>query len=231
MEAGNFAPPSHTYADSVKTRTLVEFYRNYNYDAIGLSSRELRFGIPEWTLVASEGVPILAANVFSDQTAKRPLFEQWVVKKDRGTRLGVIGFVSGSAWASRADTLQQLYLTSPYEMQKFVRKVARKCDHLTVLGEFTAAESDSLARTYPEIDLILSSGIRSAERPREVGNAVILGMQNRGYSCNYIEWNLAAADSTSKFRAAAATLDASIPEDSTMVRALSSAKEEMVRPR
>ena len=234
VDVGNFAPPSHARADSVKTRTLVDFYRKYNYDAIGLSSREMQFGLPEWKQVAAEGVPILAANIFTDAGRRKPLFEQYRIKKEQGARLGVIGFVSATAWAARADTAdtsQRLYFVSPFEQRKLVEKLARKCDHLTITGEFSPTEADSLAKVYPQVDLILSSGLRSGERPKEVGNAVILGVQNRGYVANYLEWNLAATDSTARYRAASATLDPSVPEDSTMARALNLAKEEMVRPR
>lgn len=198
----------------MKSRALLSFYRMENYDAVTLSSREAQQGFDIWVQAAKEGAPIVVANLFSDSRGKKPVFKQSVLKKDQGDKLAVIGFLSRSAWNSRRDTSKYGY-QDPLAMGKLIRKVAKKSDHLTVIGEFSAAEADTLVAHFPEIDLVVSSGIKSAERARTVGRSVIIGSNNRGYYANYVDFALESADSAS-FVPNTQTLDESIPIDSTM---------------
>lgn len=199
----------------MKSRALLDFYRMENYDALTLSSREVRQGFDLWEQAAKEGAPIVVANLFSDTRGKKPVFKQSVLKKEQGDKLAVIGFLSASAWGARQDTSGKYRYQDPLVMTKLIKKVAQKSDHLTVIGEFSAAEADTLVSRFPEIDLVVSSGIKSAERARTVGHSVIIGSNNRGYYANYVDFALESADSTT-FVPNTQTLDESIPLDSTM---------------
>jgi 2',3'-cyclic-nucleotide 2'-phosphodiesterase (5'-nucleotidase family) len=188
VEAGNFAPASRTRADSIRVRTLADFYRTFHYDAVGLSSRELSFGVGMWKDAAHDGVPIIAANLFKDKRCKKPIFKSFVIKDDHGDRFGVIGLVSESAWRARADTSAPVFFRSPFTQGKLIRKVAKKCDHLTVLGEFTTAEADSLIHLFPQISVVVASGVR-ADQVTQVGNSLVVGSSTRGNYASYVDWN------------------------------------------
>jgi 2',3'-cyclic-nucleotide 2'-phosphodiesterase (5'-nucleotidase family) len=224
LEAGNFAPAFKSSGDSVKARGYGDFYRKMNYDAVALSSREVSYGFGLWKDLSANGLPILAANVFSDPKGKKPMFRkshdqngQFLIKKDRGDRLGVIGLVSETAWRARRDTSGHVSFKSPYLMADFITKIAKHVDHLTVVGEFTMPEADSLAKLCPLISVIVSSGLHSDQASRE-GKVVIVGMGGRGNNGNYLDWNFSAADTISNFTNKTQVLDTSVPEDSATVR-------------
>lgn len=230
IEAGNFVPRSRGRADSIKAETLVQFYRNLNYDAIGLSSHELNYGFAEWKMAKEVGLPVVCANIFSDIKLRKPVFAPYLLKNDHGHKLGVLGFVSEKGWKARTDTSAGYFYKSPFEMSKTIKKVAKKCDHLTVMGEFSITESESLAVMFPEIDLIVSTGVTTGERPREAGNAVIVGTQQRGGTGNYVEWNFIQADSLLRYKAASQALDESLPVDSTVQDLLAKMNQKINNP-
>jgi 2',3'-cyclic-nucleotide 2'-phosphodiesterase (5'-nucleotidase family) len=227
VEAGNFAPPYKSASDSVKALGYGDFYRKLNYDAVTLSTREATYGFEFWRNLSDNGLPILAANVYKDPKAKKPLFKesharngQFLIKKDHGDRLGIIGLVSESAWKARRDTSSHVTYRSPYAMADFITKIAKHVDQLTVMGEFTVPEADSLARLCPLISVIVSSGIKSDQATRQ-GTTLIVGIGTRGNNGNYVDWNFAAADSATNFMNKTQALDSSVPEDSTTLRMIS----------
>ena len=218
VDAGNFSPQGKAPVDSVKARAITGFFQRMKYDAVTLSARETSFGIALWQEAAKSGFPAVVANVFSDRKAKKPAFgkdHQFVIVNRHDRKLGVIGFVSENAWkATRRDSTFKMSYKSPFEMGKLIKKVAKKCDYLTVIGEFTDKEADSLAKAFPQIDMIASSGIRS-DAPKYVGNTIIMGAVSQGVDGTYVEWNPAAADSSTRLTSKIVSLDTSMPKDST----------------
>jgi 2',3'-cyclic-nucleotide 2'-phosphodiesterase (5'-nucleotidase family) len=229
VEAGNFAPAGKSRTDSLKVETLADFYRTFHYDAVGLSSREIGFGLTTWTEAASDGVPVLAANLFKDKKGKKPLFKPFVVKEDHGSRFGVIGLVSESAWRAHTDTTDGVVFRSPFTQAKIIRKAAKKCDHLTVLGEFSTEEADSLIRLFPEIDVVVASGVRTDQVTR-VGNSLVVGSSSRGNYAQYVDWKYTPADTALTYVNKQQVLDPTVPEDSTAVRLLSQMNERIKSP-
>jgi len=213
----------------MKTRALIDFYRMEGYDAVALSSHEIQQGFPLWEQAFKSGAPIVVANLFSDSRHKRPVFTPYVIKKDHGDKLAVIGFVTESAWKSRLDTTSSFAFVPPIAMGKLIKKVAKKSDHLTVIGEFTGAEADTLVAHYPQIDLLITSGIKTSERARTVGESVIIGSNSRGYYGNYVDFAFKASDSTS-FTPTQQTLDESIPVDSTVQQFVNTVNQNMKVP-
>jgi hypothetical protein len=142
--------------------------------------------------------------------------------------LGVIGFVSQTAWKARKDTAAALAYVSPFEMHDLVRNVASYCDHLTVLGDFNMAEADSLAKQMPEISLIVGSNIRIDQSQRK-GRSMIVGMPPRGNNGNYVEWNLASRDTTDAASRVVSLDDAALV-DSTVLKLLTDVKEKLSGP-
>jgi len=238
VEVGNFAPAGHTPRDSATALAFADFYRTANYDAVALSSRETGFGFEMWRKAAEEGLPILAANVFLPATEKRsflarlfggkpkakPALQQCLIREDHGQKLGVIGFVSPSAWKAVTDTSAMFLYESPFEMDDLIRRSAKRCDHLTVIGEFTDKEADSLARKFSDIDMIVSSAIRT-DAPTTVGKTVVVGTIMRGSNANFVDLLPAVSDTSSFYQNTRAVLDANVPEDSTILELLSSAKQ------
>jgi 2',3'-cyclic-nucleotide 2'-phosphodiesterase (5'-nucleotidase family) len=192
------------------------------------------FGLAEWKIARENGLPVVAANVFADKALKKSLFAPYVIKEDHGAKLACVGLVSATAWKARQDTATAAWFKSPYDMQKLMTKAAKKSDHLTVIGEFTPHECDSLAGRYPDVDLIVSSGIKSGDRPREVGTTIIVGSQSRGYYGNYVEYvdlhNRREDSTAARYRASTTTLDPNLPEDSTTAKMLERVQQQINNP-
>lgn len=103
-------------------------------------------------------------------------------------------------------------------MGKLVHKVAKKSDWLTVIGEFTLPEADSLVKLFPEIDLVVTSGVRT-DQPTRVGRSLIIGSQPRGSFANFVELQRPAADSLDYVNRSQ-QLDDSVPVDSSEAEVL-----------
>lgn len=230
MDAGNFAPTAtRTRADTFKVRTLFDFYRKTGYDAVSLSQREMAYGVDFWKDIARDGVPVLAANLFKDKSGKKPVFATHVIKEDHGDRFGIIGFVSETTWRGHRDTTDHLHFKSPFTQEKLIRKVAKKCDHLTVLGEFTSLEADSLIRMFPEINVVVSSGIR-ADQVTKVGNSLIVGSSTKGNYAQYVDWNYTASDTALVYVNKHQVLDPTVPEDSSVIKLIGQMHERIKTP-
>jgi 2',3'-cyclic-nucleotide 2'-phosphodiesterase (5'-nucleotidase family) len=237
VEAGNFAPAGKAPNDSLKALAISNFYRRMKYDAVGLSSRETAYGFDFWRDLAKDSLPVLAANVFTDAKAKKPLFKGWkssriksngqyLIKEDHGERLGVISFVSATAWKARRDTTVALTWKSPFEFGKEIKKLRKKCDELVVVGEFSLQEADSFARVFPMVNLIVSSGIRTDQMSKQ-GATMIVGSSARGNFANYVEWNGAPQDTTQNYVNKSQVLDSSVPEDTTWTKAITQVNEQI----
>lgn len=231
MEAGNFAPPAKTQADKIKAKAFLDFYRMDKYDAVGLSSREISLGMNMWLDAKGQGYPIVVGNLFTDKKGKKPAFQQFLVKKDHGYRLGVLGLVSPSAWkAVPKDSTANLTYVSPFECKKLIKLAAHRSDHLTVIGEFTRAEAESLIHVFPEINMVVTSASDNNGQSIPVGKSVIVGSQSRGYFGNYVDWHLAKQDTLNPFILTTATLDGTNGEDTLMTKLISAANELIKNP-
>jgi 2',3'-cyclic-nucleotide 2'-phosphodiesterase (5'-nucleotidase family) len=228
VEAGNFAPPPHSQGDKAKTKAFLDFYRVDRYDAITLSSSETSLGMKLWTESKQQGFPIVVANLFTDAKGKKPVFEQFLIKKDHDYRLGVIGFISQVAWANLKDSTCTLTYKSPFEFKKLIHKVAKKTDHLTVLGEFSKAVAESLIHAFPEIDLVVTSANDNNGQSIPVGKSVIVGAQSKGYYGSYVDWNFSRPDTANPFILTTAALDGTHGVD-TLVTNLISAANELIK--
>jgi 2',3'-cyclic-nucleotide 2'-phosphodiesterase (5'-nucleotidase family) len=163
---------------------------------------------------------VVCANLCDRKTGK-PVFSPYLLKKDHGVTFGVVGLLSANAAPSLGQDSLRYEIRSPYDYaKKWIKKAARKSDHLTVIGDFAKDEIDSLLNTYPQIDVLLTSATSQGDRPVEHGKALVIGAQQKGYSGNYIDWTLAAPDTIATFVAHNEALDGRFPDDSLVVSIL-----------
>jgi 2',3'-cyclic-nucleotide 2'-phosphodiesterase (5'-nucleotidase family) len=197
---------------------IARYFKSAGYDAIGIASRELEWGVDSLiAFVQREELPIVCANL-CDRKKGRPVFQPYILKKDQGVTLGVVGLLSAATASSLGQDTLHYQIRSPYTYaKKWIKKAAQKSHHLTVIGDFGKQEIDSLLKRYPEIDLLLTVSSPRGDVPVEYGDAVVLGAQQKGYYANYIDWTLAAPDTVKPFKAQRETLDGRFPDDSLMV--------------
>jgi hypothetical protein len=187
VDAGDFSPLGTTVVDSVKARATAEILCKIGYDGMALGSQELAFGVGMWRQAARDSLPILAANLFADDRFRRPLFSLlYVVKKRAGYNIVIVGLVSDSAWKACPDS-HTVFWKDPFRMIPELRKAAGKGDLLTVIGEFTHAEAESLAHAVPDIAVIISSGL-AYDDGELLDRTVLMGTSPRGLNANFVDW-------------------------------------------
>lgn len=198
---------------------LLNFYQQEHYDAVTLGEQELNTPISTWIAARDNGLPIIAANLFYGERAKKPVFEPYKWFERAGVRMAVVGLIPERAMKLAADST--LKVQSPYEQQKLMRKLNKRTDHLTIIGDFTKEEAESLAMAYPFVDLIVSSN-PLVFKQENFGTTVLAACGGKGYYGDYMQMPVERADSTS-VRAVRETLDVKIAADSTYEQKIASA--------
>ena len=92
-----------------------------------------------------------------------------------------------------------------------MRKLNKRTDHMTVIGDFTAEEAESLVMAYPFIDLIITSN-EKVFRQSNIGTTVLAACGGKGYYGDYLQMPVERQDSNgvSSLRE---TLDVKVPAD------------------
>lgn len=212
MEAGNFATTANDAEATPRREILMSFYETESYDAITLGESELSNPINTWITARDNGVPIVAANLFKGKRSKKPLFEPYRWFERGGVRMAVVGLIPERAAMKMADSLDY-HVKSPFEMQKLMRKLNKRSDQLTVIGDITSEEAKSLVMAYPFIDAIISSN-PTVFRTEKIGTTVLAACGGKGYYGDYLDLTVDDSDSTN-IEMVRETLDIKIPADST----------------
>ena len=221
VDIGNFAERRGARKAAYKNSVLAAYYKALKYDAIGIGKSELGMRMDSLiSFVEREQLPVICANLCYRKTHK-PVFQPYMIKNDHGVRMGIVGLLSTKLISAMGPDTAHYEIRSAYTYAKrWIRKAAKKSDHLTVIGDFGKDEIDSLLNRYPEIDLLLTLSSPKGDRPIEHGKSLVLGAQHKGYYGNYIEWTLAAPDTVPSYQTKKATLDTRFPNDSLIVSIL-----------
>ncbi|MBK6764896.1 MAG: hypothetical protein IPG71_00935 [bacterium] len=212
VEAGNFATLATDAEYNQRSNILLSFYRDEHYDAVALGQQELNSPLAYWQGNADKGLPIVCANLFLGERSKTPVFEPYRWYERAGLRMAVVGLVMPRSLQGCPDSAS-VRVDSPFKMQKFFKKLMKRTDHLTLIGDFNAAEADSLVQLYPFVNLIVTSN-GAVTATRTLGNTVISSCGAKGYFGDYVQMELPESKSDSvKFNSVRATLDVKIPAD------------------
>ena len=212
VDAGNFATTAIDAEATPRREILMSFYERENYDAITLGEMELNNPIDTWIAARDNGMPIIAANLFKGKRSKKPLFEPYRWYERGGVRMSVVGLIPERAAMKSPDSLD-INVKSPFEMQKLMRKLHKRSDQMTVIGDFTPDEAKSLVMAYPFIDVIISSS-QTVFRTEKIGRTILAACGSKGYYGDYVQLAVERDDS-SNVETVRETLDIKIPADST----------------
>jgi 2',3'-cyclic-nucleotide 2'-phosphodiesterase (5'-nucleotidase family) len=225
VEAGNFAAKKGDAEFSPRKKLVVDFFQEQGYDAVALGQDELTSPLSEWIAAADSGLPLVAANLYQSRKSSKPLFEPYRIVERNGLTMAVVGLVPERAVTTSPDS-STVRVGSPYQMKKLFKKLAKKADMISIIGDFTPQEAESLAKCYPGIDLILSPNAQAA-KPVHHGNVTVMGCGSKGYFGDYVDLDFAAHDSTSA-RTVRETLDQAIPADTVYEHRVAAAQ---IKPR
>lgn len=225
MDAGNIVTMANDAEAAQRRDILLDFYRQEHYDAITLGEQDLNTPISTWIAARDNGVPIIAANLFHGKRSKKPLFEPYKWFERNGVRMAIVGLIPERAMRLCPDTAD-VKVTSPYEQQKLMKKLKKRTDHITIIGDFTKEEAASLAMAYPYVDLIVTSS-PLVFKQETYGTTVLAACGGKGYYGDYMQMPVESHDSTS-VRAVRETLDVKIAADTTYEQKIAASK---IKPR
>lgn len=129
--------------------------------------------------------------------SKRPVVKPFVIKDYGKFRVGVIGLLNEADFpkgSTLLDTANMVVMPHREAAKKYFPSLSRKVDAVVLLTELPSALLDTLLKTYPEIDLVISTGgMRNGETPAAVGKTRVIGSGSSGYNGHYVELEFNAA--------------------------------------
>jgi 2',3'-cyclic-nucleotide 2'-phosphodiesterase (5'-nucleotidase family) len=189
-DAGNFTSYNRRegseYADC-----MLKGMGRLGYDVINISNKDLNNGIELLKKAeANYGLTFVSANIYSTKTS-RPLFQPYVVKKDHGIKVGIIGLTEELYWRDKAmmDTMQ--IEVRPYRQiaPAIINHLQSRVDYVVLLTDLRLNSLDSLLAKNPGIDLVVTTGSYQPGVRKEfnVSPALEVGTGHRGYTGNLLE--------------------------------------------
>ncbi|MGE0758507.1 MAG: multiheme c-type cytochrome [Pirellulaceae bacterium] len=143
----------------IQFQVSAEALKQMGYQAIALGVDDLRLSVGELAAVtlASDGgaTPFVSSNA---AVLDRELTPTYQVIEAGGRRIGVTSVVSSSLQAKIISS--EIVLTSPEDGLKAVvpKLKEARCDLLVLLAQASVAESQELARKFPDFHVVVTSG-------------------------------------------------------------------------
>lgn len=177
VDSGNllFKPrntKSRTAAEILTAETIIQAYSMVGYDAVAVSSSDLMAG---QTFLKKNNFQWVSSNIL-DGSGKL-LFEPFIIKKVGELSVGVIGLTGPGSYKN-----DKIIISDWRELlHQQLADLKSRTDMLILLSNFPSSENDIIARTFPELDVIVAADKRQGNRPPQlVGDALITQTQSRG---------------------------------------------------
>lgn len=119
---------------------------------------------------------IVSASIY-EYNGSKPIFKPYFIKQTiNGLRLGLIGLTTKETpMTTHPKNVAVLRFVDPsLAVQAYIEKLAPKTDLLVVLSHVGLKEDKKLARSFPDIDIIVGGHTHTViEKPLRIGNALI----------------------------------------------------------
>ena len=145
----------------LKFQITVNAFRQMGYQAIGLGKSDLKNPVNELlTVVAGEESPFHSANVgvLGFDSGYTNTFK---IVEAGGLKLGITS-VLGTSWQQEVNN-SDIELADPDVKLTEILPRLKTCDKLILLAHATMDESDTLAKKFPDFDIVVTAG--GAEEP------------------------------------------------------------------
>jgi 2',3'-cyclic-nucleotide 2'-phosphodiesterase (5'-nucleotidase family) len=202
VDAGNYVDRVGNGGCSSKCQFMVTSYSGLHYDVLNLGKQEAWMGYEtlESLMDTTKGTHFVSANLV-DRKSKKPIAEPYVIKDYGNLRVAVLGLLNDGDFPKGNSLLDSVRLAViPYmdAAKKYVPGLERKVDAIVVLAELGSGQIDTLAKAFPQIDLVISTGaLKTGETISNSGKTRVIGTGSSGYSGHYMmmEFNPAWGDS------------------------------------
>lgn len=190
LDVGDFSD-APSPGGRVRTKALIEGMSRLGYGAIGLGSRELRFGVDEVLDTARAfALPVVASNLLAVQSGS-PLALRSITLRSGALRVAVAAVMRHDpALAASSARLGPLATEAPVtSLQQLLPELRAQHDLVVVLAAMPIEEAMQIAERVPGIDLILGAhGGYSTERVERVGTTRIMYLSDQGKAFGQVEY-------------------------------------------
>ena len=203
VDAGNYVDRAGTGGGCTsKCQFVITSYRDLHYDVLNLGRQEAWMGLEtlQSVLDTTKNTQFVSANLIQVKSGK-PVAKPYVIKDYGDFRVAILGLLNEADFPKASSLLDSTQLrVDPYfeTAKKYVPMLARKADAVIVLTELPSAAIDSLAKSFPQVDLVISTGaLRNGETPTTIGKTYVVGPGSSGYAGHNVmmEFNPAWKDS------------------------------------
>ncbi|MGM0123469.1 hypothetical protein IGI37_000835 [Enterococcus sp. AZ194] len=176
VDLGDFVDRFHPLTEATSGQANVELMNQVEYDAVTIGNNEGVGSAKEELnhLYDQANFDVLLGNLFDKKTLKMPSWAKTskIITSKEGTKIGLLALTapfpltySPNGWDIRfpMDLLPEL-----------VSELRDKVDILVLMSHLGVSEDREIARTFPEIDLILGSHTHHLFETGEVINGVQL---------------------------------------------------------
>jgi 2',3'-cyclic-nucleotide 2'-phosphodiesterase (5'-nucleotidase family) len=170
LDAGNSLMNDQDPAVKTQGASSIQVLNRLGYDAVGLGGRDLMLGAEVLKQrIAEAQVAVLSANVVVQATGQR-LAQPYRIVDVQGHRVGIIG-LSATATVPGPGLDVRDPLAS---LREILPEVKGKSDAVIVLSTAPLAIAQEIAKTMPEVALIVSAGEDWPSLPEQGGAGTVI---------------------------------------------------------
>jgi len=155
------------------------------YDAVALSASDLMHGDLFLEETLQDGFPWISANVV-DQTGQ-PVTKSYILKTINSLKIAIIGLTDTLPTNSQYSTIE--YTSA---LTTLLKQLTAESEMIIVLSNLQPNVNQTIAKQFPQIDIIFSSD-RSLGKmaPKVINNSLITQTSSRGKYLGKldVEWN------------------------------------------
>jgi 5'-nucleotidase / UDP-sugar diphosphatase len=158
-------------SDTFQGEPVVAAMNAIGYDAVAVGSGEFNFGLTALGARSRQAnFLLLSANATSPVSEIQPA----AIYNAQGVRIAVIGLTSVEL-TGHPRNVKYVDVADPVEtIRDLLPRIRGRADAIVVLANVTRAEEERIARTFPEVRLIIGAH-EEAELPVRVGQTTIVG--------------------------------------------------------
>ncbi|RJP76955.1 MAG: hypothetical protein C4524_09410 [Candidatus Zixiibacteriota bacterium] len=221
LEAGDFAEAFASPGVDPKNRYLLQAMSFLGYDAVNVTAQDLMAGVETLRWAAdSLRVPLISANLASKNGGL--VFPGWVIRQAGDLTIGVVGLGAVRPLEMHRARVDSLEFTAPEPaLRRALDQVRPQCDRVILLTDLTSRATREIARTIPEIDLVISTmELTPTQGLRRVGQAWVAGTSRQGKAITTIGLTPVTEDSLAA-TFSKALLDSTYRDDPRVARLIS----------
>ena len=169
----------------IQARGIAKAYMLMEYDAVALSASDIMHGDLFLEETLQDSFPWISANVV-DQTGQ-PVTKSYILKTINSLKIAIIGLTDTLPTDSQYSTIEYNSV-----LTTLLKQLTAESEMIIVLSNLQSEVNQTIAKQFPEIDIIFSSD-RSLGKmaPKVINKTLITQTSSRGKYLGKldVEWN------------------------------------------